>query len=225
MAKSDNISAEKTEAIDQCPRWIVFALCGLYARGLLGWRLCWYIEVTYICVRRKLPGLSLTHNDVSFHPTGRWRYIGCRYQGGGNPQSISLTLCSPDNSQWAGLQVVYLNMIRIVNNWYLFCFYLYQSVAPFLKYCAIYWCDGVIGFWRWHQSFLINFSVGWTSMPCPNSLILVKAQWINTYFPFSSIELLEILVSTSCVDRIPSYQEVSLESKIPPQIVPEKKML
>ena len=34
--KCDDISAEKTEAIDQCPGWVVFAVCGLYARGSQG---------------------------------------------------------------------------------------------------------------------------------------------------------------------------------------------
>ena len=33
---SDDISAEKTEAIDQCLGWIVFAVCGSYDRGSLG---------------------------------------------------------------------------------------------------------------------------------------------------------------------------------------------
>ena len=27
-------------------------------------------------------GLSFAHDGVGFHPTGRWRYIGCLYQGG-----------------------------------------------------------------------------------------------------------------------------------------------
>ena len=35
VTKCDDISAEKTEAIDQCPGWIVFAVDGSYARGLL----------------------------------------------------------------------------------------------------------------------------------------------------------------------------------------------
>ena len=39
----DDISAEKTEAINQCPWWIVFAMCGSYARGSLVWRLWWVI--------------------------------------------------------------------------------------------------------------------------------------------------------------------------------------
>ena len=42
--------------------------------------------------------------------------------GGANLQSLTLTLCSPDHSQWAGLHV-YLNMIRVVNNWFLFYFW------------------------------------------------------------------------------------------------------
>ena len=34
------------------------------------------------CVWRKSrQGLPFTHNGVGFHPTGRWRYIGCLYQG------------------------------------------------------------------------------------------------------------------------------------------------
>ena len=34
--KCDDISVEKIEAIDQSPVWIVFAVCGSYASGLLG---------------------------------------------------------------------------------------------------------------------------------------------------------------------------------------------
>ena len=34
--RNATICAEKREAIDQCPGWIVFSVCGLYARGLLG---------------------------------------------------------------------------------------------------------------------------------------------------------------------------------------------
>ena len=52
-----------------------------------------------------------------FSPHGRWYYIGCLYQGGGNPQPLTLTLCSPAHSQWGSLHV-YLNMIRVVNNYF-----------------------------------------------------------------------------------------------------------
>ena len=34
--KCDGSSAEKAEAVDQCSGWIVFAVCGSYARGSLG---------------------------------------------------------------------------------------------------------------------------------------------------------------------------------------------
>ena len=36
VTECDDISAEKTEAIDQYPGWIVFVVCGSYARGSLG---------------------------------------------------------------------------------------------------------------------------------------------------------------------------------------------
>ena len=35
IVQSDDISAEKTEAVDQCPGWIVFSMCRLYATGSL----------------------------------------------------------------------------------------------------------------------------------------------------------------------------------------------
>ena len=41
-----------------------------------------------------------------------------------NPQSVTLTLCSLDYSQWAGLHIC-LNMIRVVNNKNIF-FYEYR---------------------------------------------------------------------------------------------------
>ena len=45
----------------------------------------------------KVAGLPFqTHDGVGFHPTGRWHYIRCLYQGGG-PQSLTLTLCSLDH--------------------------------------------------------------------------------------------------------------------------------
>ena len=52
VAKSDNISLEKTEAVDQFPGWIALAMCGSYDKSMPGIRSCWYIEVTCICVRR-----------------------------------------------------------------------------------------------------------------------------------------------------------------------------
>ena len=82
--KSDDISPEKTEAIDQCPEWIVFAMCGMCATCSLGWRLCWYmLAVTYICVRRKPPGASLRPRWCRFSPQWKVALHRISLPGGG----------------------------------------------------------------------------------------------------------------------------------------------
>ena len=95
--KCCDISAEKTEAINQCPGWIVFAVCGSYARGSLGWRLCCVIVEAYMCLMEKSPGASLHPRWCRFSPHGEVALHRMSLPGGGNPQSLTLTLCSPDH--------------------------------------------------------------------------------------------------------------------------------
>ena len=67
---TDDISTEKTEAINQCPGWIVFAMGGSYARDLLGWRLCWVIAEACMCLTEKSLGASLHPQWCRFSPHG-----------------------------------------------------------------------------------------------------------------------------------------------------------
>ena len=67
----------------------------------------------------KSPGASLHLQWCRFSPHGEVALHWMSLPGGDNPQSLTLTLCSPDHLQWDSLHV-YLNMIRVVNNSFYF---------------------------------------------------------------------------------------------------------
>ena len=68
-------------------------------------------------------GLPFTHDGVGFRPTGRWRYIGCLYQGGAilNPLPLPLPLPLPSALRVTYNGTVYMlseydYICRVVNN-------------------------------------------------------------------------------------------------------------
>ena len=68
------------------------------------------------CVWRKSrQGLPFSHDGVGFHPTERWCYVGCLYQGGTILISLPLPYALRITLQWDCLHV-YMNMISAVNN-------------------------------------------------------------------------------------------------------------
>ena len=64
------LGAEKTEAIDQCPGWIVLAVQGTYTTDSAGGKSCWHTVEASKPVIRKPPGAWLDPCGVDFHPTG-----------------------------------------------------------------------------------------------------------------------------------------------------------
>ena len=60
-------------------------------------------------------GLPFTPDGVGFHPTRKWHYIGCLYQGETILNPLPLPSAHWITLQWDSLHV-YLNIIRLVNN-------------------------------------------------------------------------------------------------------------
>ena len=78
-----------------------------------------------MCLTEKLPGAFLhPHDGVGFHPMGRWRYIGCLYKGKKILNPLPLPSALQITLKCDGLHV-FLNMIRVVNNQFLFYFILF----------------------------------------------------------------------------------------------------
>ena len=68
-----------------------------------------------MCQTEKTPGASPFTHGAGFHPTGRWRYIGCLYQGGAILDPLTLPSALRITLYWNGLHD-HLNIIRVVNN-------------------------------------------------------------------------------------------------------------
>ena len=58
-----------------------------------------------MCLMEKLPGATLHPRGVAFHPTERWRYIGCLYQGETILNPLPLPSALGVNLQGDGLHV------------------------------------------------------------------------------------------------------------------------
>ena len=112
-------------AIDQCPGWIVFAVCGSYARGSMDWRLRWVSAGACICLKEKSPGASLHPWWCRFSPHGEEELHPMSLPGGDNPQSLTLTLCSPDHftlGRLTSLIWIWFEKLTISFYFYLFLF-------------------------------------------------------------------------------------------------------
>ena len=75
----------------------LYLLCGSYARGLLGWKLWWVIVEAYRRLTEKSLGASLHLRWCRFSPHGEAVLHRMSLPGGGNPQSLTPTLCSSDH--------------------------------------------------------------------------------------------------------------------------------
>ena len=68
-----------------------------------------------MCLTEKSSGASLHPRWCRFTPHWEVALHRMSLSGGDNPRSLTISICSPDHSQWDGLHV-YLNVIRVVNN-------------------------------------------------------------------------------------------------------------
>ena len=63
----------------------------------MGLRLCCVIDEACVCLMEKSPGASLRPRWCRFPPHGEVVLHRMSLPGGGNPQSLTFALCSPDH--------------------------------------------------------------------------------------------------------------------------------